>query len=76
MALTKQKLVKWLLKNDFQQLPSKQTSHRRYRHKPTGVVITIPMHGRPELSKKHLGMLLRQLEEAGFNKEQTRVELS
>lgn len=75
MALTKQKLIKWLLKNNFQQLPGKQTSHHRYRHEPSGVVVTVPMHGRSEFSKKHLGMVLRQLEEAGFDKNQARVDL-
>ena len=38
--------------------------------------ITVPAHGRLELSAKHTGMLIRELEKAGFDRDQTREELS
>ena len=37
--------------------------------------ITVPAHGRPELSAKHTGMLIRELEKAGFDRHQIRQEL-
>ena len=76
MALTKRILIRWLEAHDFSLLPGKKTSHRNYRHGPSRVVVTVDPKGRPELSKKHLGMLLRELERAGFDKEQVRSELS
>jgi len=35
----------------------------------------VPAHGRPELSAKHTGMLIRELEMAGFDRDQIREEL-
>jgi hypothetical protein len=75
VALEKKKLVTWLLDHDFAELPGKKTSFRRFRHSPSAVSVTIDAKGRPELSKKHLGMLFRELERAGFNKELIRREL-
>ena len=36
---------------------------------------TVPAHGRRELSAKHTGMLIRELEKAGFDRDQIREEL-
>jgi hypothetical protein len=36
---------------------------------------TVPTHGRRELSAKHTGMLVRELEKAGFDRDQIREEL-
>jgi hypothetical protein len=35
----------------------------------------VPAHGRRELSAKHTGMLIRELEKAGFDRDQVRAEL-
>jgi predicted RNA binding protein YcfA (HicA-like mRNA interferase family) len=73
VALTKRKLIHWLLTHDFEELPRRATSHRRFRG--PGTTITVPAHGRPELSAKHTGMLIRELEKAGFDRDQIREEL-
>ncbi len=73
VALTKRKLIDWLLTHDFEELPRRATSHRRFRG--PGTTITVPAHGRPELSAKHTGMLIRELEKAGFDRHQIRQEL-
>ena len=73
VALTKRKLIDWLLTHDFEELPRRATSHRRFRG--PGTTITVPAHGRPELSAKHTGMLIRELEKAGFDRDQVREEL-
>ena len=73
VALTKRKLIHWLLTHDFEELPRRATSHRRFRG--PGTTITVPAHGRLELSAKHTGMLIRELEKAGFDRDQVREEL-
>ena len=73
VSLTKRKLIDWLLNHDFEELPRRATSHRRFRG--PGTTITVPAHGRPELSAKHTGMLIRELEKAGFDRHQIRQEL-
>ena len=73
MALTKRTLIRWLLTHDFEELPRRATSHRRFRG--SGTTITVPAHGRLELSARHTGMLIRELEKAGFDRAQIREEL-
>jgi predicted RNA binding protein YcfA (HicA-like mRNA interferase family) len=73
VALTKRKLIHWLLTHDFEELPRRATSHRRFRGR--GATITVPAHGRLELCSKHAGMLVRGLEKAGFDRDQVREEL-
>ena len=73
VALTKRKLIHWLVTHDFEELPRRATSHRRFRG--PGTTITVPAHGRLELSAKHTGMLIRELEKAGFERDQVREEL-
>jgi predicted RNA binding protein YcfA (HicA-like mRNA interferase family) len=73
VSLTKRKLIQWLLAHDFEELPRRATSHRRFRG--PGTTITVPAHGRLELSAKHAGMLVRELEKAGFERDQVREEL-
>ena len=59
MALSKRTLVRWLLAHGFTEVPRRATSHRRFRQAQT--TITVADHGRPQLSTKHTGMLLREL---------------
>ena len=40
------------------------------------VVITVPGHGRQNLSQKHIGMIVRQLEAAGFDRDTVRRDLN
>jgi predicted RNA binding protein YcfA (HicA-like mRNA interferase family) len=67
-------LVRWLLAHRFTELRVGATSLRRFRHE-SGVVITVVGHGSSELSRKHVGMILRELEGAGFERTQIRAEL-
>jgi predicted RNA binding protein YcfA (HicA-like mRNA interferase family) len=73
MALSKRTLVRWLLAHGFTEVPRHASSHRRFRQ--TRTTVTVADHGRAELSSKHVGMLLRELERAGFDREQVRREL-
>jgi predicted RNA binding protein YcfA (HicA-like mRNA interferase family) len=73
-TVTRRALTAWLLGHGFTELAGKATSHRRFRHE-SGIVITVPGHGRQNLSQKHVGMIVRQLEDAGFDREAVRRDL-
>jgi predicted RNA binding protein YcfA (HicA-like mRNA interferase family) len=63
----------WLIDHGFALLPGKKTSHRQYVR--DGVKITLPGHGPPDLTKKHVAIIVRQLEAAGFDRDTVRREL-
>lgn len=73
-AISRRVLARWLLRNGFEQSPG-SGGHFKFTHS-SGVAVTLPGHGRPELSQKHFGMILRSLEQAGFDKGKVREELS
>ena len=75
MAVTKKGLIRWLESNGFERQSGRASGNLYYKHASSGVKVTVPGHGRTELSKKHLGMMIRQLEAAGFEKGQLRREL-
>jgi predicted RNA binding protein YcfA (HicA-like mRNA interferase family) len=64
--VTRRHLERWLLANGFTLKPGKKTSHRQFQGH--GVTITVPGHGPPDLTKKHVGMIVRKLEQAGFDR--------
>ena len=66
-------MEQWLLGHGFVLQPGKKTSHRQFVR--DGVKITLPGHGPADLTKKHVAMLVRQLETAGFDRETVRREL-
>ena len=70
-TVTRRALAAWLTDHDFAELGGKATGHRRFRHE-SGVVITVPGHGKQNLSHKHVGMIVRQLEAAGFDRDTVR----
>ena len=74
-TVTRRELTAWLIDHGFTELAGKATSHRRYRHE-SGVVITVPGHGSQNLSQKHVGMIVRQLESAGFDRDTVRRDLN
>jgi predicted RNA binding protein YcfA (HicA-like mRNA interferase family) len=74
-TITRRALTAWLLDHGFTELGGKATSHRRFRHE-SGVVITVPGHGRQNLSQKHVGMIMRQLEASGFDRDTVRRDLN
>ena len=74
-TVTRRGLTAWLVDHGFTELGGKATSHRRFRHE-SGVVITVPGHGSQNLSQKHFGMIVRQLESAGFDRDAIRRDLN
>ncbi len=59
-------MERWLLDNGFIPKVGKKTSHRQFQGH--GVTVTLPGHGPPDLTKKHVGMIVRKLEAAGFTR--------
>ena len=74
-TVTRKALEAWLIDHGFTELGGKATSHRRFRHE-SGVVITVPGHGKQNLSHKHVGMIVRRLEAAGFDRNTVRRDLN
>ena len=68
-------LVKWLLDHGFEERAGSATSHRQFVSKEPNIAITVPGHGPKDLTKKHVGLILRSLTQAGFDKKKTRREL-
>lgn len=73
--VTRDQLIRWLQRNDFEEQPGGKTSHRQFAHRKTGVKIMVPGHGPTDLTKKHFGMILRALAAAGFDRAQVRQEI-
>ena len=71
--VTRRGLEAWLLKNGFRRLPGGMTGHVQYER--AGVKITVPGHGPQDLSKKHVGLIIRALVSAGFDREKLKQEL-
>jgi predicted RNA binding protein YcfA (HicA-like mRNA interferase family) len=71
--VTRRSLEAWLVEHGFQRLKGKMTGHVQYER--AGVKITVPGHGPQDLSKKHVGLIVRALANAGFDREQVRREL-
>jgi predicted RNA binding protein YcfA (HicA-like mRNA interferase family) len=72
-GLTRRRLEAWLLEHGFQRLRGKMSGHLHFER--DGVKITVPGHGAQDLSKKHIGLIIRALVSAGFDREQLRREL-
>jgi len=62
----------WLLKNGFHRLKGGMSGHVQYERR--GVKITLPGHGPQDLTKKHVALILRALDGAGFDRERVRRE--
>jgi len=71
--VTRRGLEAWLLNNGFRRLPGGMTGHVQYER--AGVKITVPGHGPQDLSKKHVGLIIRALVAAGFDREKLKQEL-
>ena len=70
--MTRMDLEKWLLRNNFTQTSAGKTSHKQFVL--GSCKVTVPGHGPKDLSKKHVGMILRALESAGFDRAKVRRE--
>ena len=64
--VTRRQLERWLLRNGFALRAGAGSSHRQFRGH--GVTVTLPGHGPADLTKKHVGMIVRLLERAGFDR--------
>ena len=64
--LTRRDAERWLLAHGFVEAPAGKTSHKHFQR--GAVKVTLPGHGPQDLSKKHIGMLVRQLVQAGFSR--------
>ena len=64
--VTRRQMERWLLANGFALKAGKRTSHRQFHGH--GVTVTLAGHGPPDLTKKHVGMIVRLLEAAGFER--------
>lgn len=73
--VTRRAVEIWLLAHGFEPQPGKASGHRQYVHAQSGCKITLPGHGPPDLTRKHVALILRALERAGFDKETVRGEL-
>ena len=62
--VTRRQLERWLLRNGFVLKAGGRTSHRQFQGH--GVTVTLLGHGPADLTKKHVGMIVRLLERAGF----------
>ena len=71
--MTRRQLEAWLLANGFQRLKGKMSGHVQYER--DGLKITVPGHGPQDLTKKHVGLIVRALVAAGFDREQVKRDL-
>ncbi len=71
--VTRRQMERWLLDNGFTLKAAKKTSHRQFHGH--GVTVTLPGHGPADLTKKHVGMIVRQLESVGFERTSVLTEL-
>ena len=71
--VTRREMERWLVDHGFRMLPGKKTSHRQYDGH--GIKIALPGHGPQDLTKKHVGLIVRQLVAAGFDRAQVLTEL-
>ena len=71
--VTRRQMERWLLRNGFTLAAGKKTSHRHFQGH--GVTVTLPGHGPTDLTKKHVGMILRQPEVVGFERTTVLAEL-
>lgn len=71
--VTRRQMEAWLLDNGFRRLKGGMSGHLQYARR--GVKITLPGHGPQDLTKKHVSLILRSLDGAGFDRERVRREL-
>lgn len=71
--VTRRQMEHWLLQNGFTLQAGKKSSHRHFHGHE--VTVTLPGHGPADLTKKHVGMIVRQLESAGFERTSVLTDL-
>ena len=71
--VTRHQLERWLLQHGFVKEPGRATSHQIFKR--DGVRITLQGKGPQDVTKKHVGMILRELEKGGWDRDTIRKEL-
>jgi predicted RNA binding protein YcfA (HicA-like mRNA interferase family) len=66
-------MARWLKEHGFELQPGKATGHQYWTN--GGCKITLPGHGPQDLTKKHVALIIRALERAGFNRDEVRRDL-
>ena len=64
--VTRRQMETWLMDHGFHRLKGGMSGHIQYERQ--GVKITLPGHGPPDLTKKHVALIIRALNGAGFVK--------
>jgi predicted RNA binding protein YcfA (HicA-like mRNA interferase family) len=70
-AIDRRRVARWL---ETQGFVARTGASSHINYVKGGVVVTLQGHGPTELSKKHVGMILRQLERAGYARADVRRE--
>ena len=65
--VTRREMARWLEAHGFVRQPGKATGHQQYAG--PDVKITLPGHCPLDLTKKHVALIIRALERAGFDRE-------
>ena len=72
----KRTMIRWLLAHGFAEARGRRSSHRKFVHAGTGIAIVLLGHGPQDITQKHVGMIMRELERAGFDRVTVRRELA
>lgn len=73
MSISKRKLIAWLKKNGFEELPRRATSHIQFALR--GVKVAIPDHGSKEMEPKSIDLMAKSLAAIGFDPKKVKEEL-
>lgn len=67
-------LVRWLTDHGFEEVGGRASGHRKFK-RPGAGSITVAGHGPQDLTKKHVGLIVRALTGMGFDGDTVRTEL-
>jgi hypothetical protein len=65
-GVTRRRPERWLLRHGFALQAGGKSSHGQSRGR--GVTVTLPGDGPADLTERHVGMIVRLLERAGFDR--------
>ncbi|MGH7751411.1 MAG: hypothetical protein ACREN5_01230 [Gemmatimonadales bacterium] len=63
--MTRYGVARWLLDHGFALVPPGKDGHRHYAR--AGVKVTLQWHGRKDMTKKHAGLVRRQVRRLGLD---------
>jgi predicted RNA binding protein YcfA (HicA-like mRNA interferase family) len=71
--VTRRAMERWLLAHGFRETRGRKSSHRQFEGH--GIKVALPGHGPQDLTKKHVGLIVRQIAGAGFDRARVLNEL-